>query len=50
MYTIGDKIDIKMNDYMKNCNMMAGLALDKIGIVCLDCINEKNKNVFKRKV
>lgn len=47
LYTIGDKIDIKMNDYMKNCNMMAGLALDKIGIVCLDYINEKIKIYLK---
>ncbi|MCC0685157.1 hypothetical protein KGF42_11695 [Clostridioides sp. ZZV15-6383] len=49
LYTIGDKIDIKMNDYMENCNMMAGLALDKIGVVCLDCINEKIKMCLKEK-
>lgn len=47
LYTIGDKIDIKMNNYMENCNMMAGLALDKIGVVCLDCINEKIKRNLK---
>ncbi|MCC0782339.1 hypothetical protein IR152_04305 [Clostridioides sp. ES-S-0108-01] len=49
LYTIGDKIDIKMNDYMKTSNMMAGLALDKIGIVYLDCINEKIKMCLKEK-
>ncbi|AXU79345.1 TPA: hypothetical protein ACHTFF_000071 [Clostridioides difficile] len=49
LYTIGDKIDFKMNDYMENCNMMAGIALDKIGIVCLDYINEKIKMYLKGK-
>lgn len=49
LYIIGDKIDIKMNDYMENCNMMVGLVLDKIGIVCLDCINEKIKMYLKGK-
>ncbi|HBG5342780.1 TPA: hypothetical protein KQG29_000103 [Clostridioides difficile] len=49
LYTIGDKIDIKMNDYMGHYNMMAGLALDKIGVVCLDSINEKIKICLKEK-
>lgn len=49
LYTIGSEIDNHINHHMNNNDMMRGLALDKIGIVALDYINEKIKTNLENK-
>lgn len=47
LYTIGNEIDKNINYHMSNNDMMRGLALDKIGIVALDYINENIKKYLE---
>lgn len=47
LYTIGSDIETLINYHMNNNDMMRGLALDKVGIVALDSINESIKKHLK---
>lgn len=44
LYTIGAKIEEKIQYNINNNDMMRGLILDKVGIVALDYINENIKS------
>lgn len=53
MYSVGDKIDKKIQEYMNQGEAMRGMILDKISIVALDQISEnikleiqKNTNLY----
>ncbi|MFV0499783.1 MAG: hypothetical protein ACK5NF_07175 [Bacilli bacterium] len=43
IYTLGDKIDIKISSYFESNESISGIILDKIGVVCLDNINYQIK-------
>lgn len=44
LYTIGQDIEQRIKYYTNNNEMIRGMALDKIGIVALDYINNKMKS------
>ena len=48
IYTVGDKIQDKINQYTKESEAIRGLILDKIAIVILDEINSQLIKVIER--
>lgn len=46
IYTIGDEIEEKINEYSNNSEMIRGMILDKIGVVALDNIRDKLKELI----
>ena len=49
LYTIGDKIQQKINEYSESNEMIRAMLLDKIGVVALDDINARVKNIIEKK-
>lgn len=47
LYTIGDKIQQRINEHSENNEMIRALLLDKIGVVALDDINEQARKIIE---
>lgn len=50
VYTIGDKIEEKIKTYSSNSEMIRAMILDKIGVVALDYIKGKIKEIISEEV
>jgi hypothetical protein len=50
LYTIGDKIQQKINQYSESNEMIRAMLLDKIGVVALDYINAKVKDRIEKEM
>lgn len=50
LYSIGDKIQQKINEYSETNEMIRAMLLDKIGIVSLDDINAQVKNKIEKEL
>jgi hypothetical protein len=50
LYTIGDKIQQKINEYSESNEMIRAMLLDKIGVVALDDINARVKNIIEKEM
>ena len=50
IYTIGNEIEEKINEYSNNSEMIRGMILDKIGVVALDIIRDKLKELILKEV
>ena len=50
LYTIGDKIQQKINEYSESNEMIRAMLLDKIGVVALDDINAQAKKIIEKEM
>lgn len=50
IYTIGNEIEEKINEHSNNSEMIRGMILDKIGVVALDNIRNKLKELILKEV
>lgn len=50
IYTIGNEIEEKINEYSTNSEMIRGMIQDKIGIVALDNIRDKLKELIVKDI
>ena len=50
IYTIGEKIEEKISEHSNNSEMIRGMILDKIGVVALDYIRSKIKEMIAKEI
>ncbi|KMT21015.1 hypothetical protein [Clostridium cylindrosporum] len=50
LYSIGDYIEDRINEYSSSTEMIRAMILDKIGVVALDYINHKIKEEINKKI